>query len=92
MGNFTPLCSLWSSYHFGNPLADFTAGLGPVGVFSRHAQGIPPSSRASFPFVLDYALLPAFLRSGRNPLPDRRCRSRHHPLLRPQGLLSFDTP
>ena len=91
MGNFTPLCSLWSSYHFGNPRADFTTGLGPVGVFPRHAQGIPPSSRASFSFVLVSGLSPAFSRSGRNPLPDRRCRSRHHPLLRLQGLLSFGT-
>ena len=87
----TPLCSFWSSYHFGNPRADFTTGLGPVGVFPRHAQGIPLSIRASFPFVLDYALLYVFMRSGRNPLPDRRCRSRHHSLLRLQGLLPFGT-
>ena len=86
-----PLCSFRSSYHFGNPWTDFTTGLGPVGVFSRHAQGIQPSIRASFPFVLVYALLPASTRSGRNLLPDRRCRSRHHSLLRLQGLLPFGT-
>ena len=87
----SPSRSIWSSYHFGNPWAEFTTGLGPVGVFPRHAQGIPPSIRASFPFVLVYVLAPTFTRSGRNPLPDRRCRSWHPSLLRHQGLLRFVT-
>ena len=50
----SPFRSIWSSYHFGIPRAEFTTGLGPVGVFPRHAQGIPPSIRASFPFVMVY--------------------------------------
>ena len=54
----SPLLSIWSSNHFGNPRADFTTGFGPVGVFPRHAQGIPPSIRASFPFVLVYGVTP----------------------------------
>ena len=73
------------------PRADFTTGLGPVGVFPAMHKGSHLPSVHSSPFVLDYALLYVFMRSGRNPLPDRRCRSRHHPLLRLQGLLSFGT-
>ena len=52
----SPFRSLWRSYHFGVPRAEFTTGLGPVGVFPRHAQGIPPSIRAFFPFVMVYVL------------------------------------
>ena len=87
----SPLLSVWSSNHFGNPRADFTTGL-----WTR--RGVPPPCTRDptfhpciFPLRPGLRCYPYCTRSGRNPLPDRRCCSRHHSLLRHQGLLRFGT-
>ena len=87
----SPLLSVWSSNHFGNPPGRIHHGL-----WTRRGV-LPPCTRdptfhpCIFPLRPGLRCYPYCTRSGRNPLPDRRCRSRHHSLLRHQGLLRFGT-
>ena len=64
----------------------------------RTRRGVPPPCTRDptfhpciFPLRPGLRCYPYCTRSGRNPLPDRRCRSRHPSLLRHQGLLRFVT-